>query len=700
MKNSKSFQNDELGPLLEHPKNNNKTEPNIPFKLVSDFSPAGDQPQAIKELVDGVNKGERSQILLGVTGSGKTFTMAQIIEKTQKSALILAPNKTLAAQLYSEFKDFFPENAVEYFVSYYDYYQPEAYVPRTDTYIEKDASINEHIDRLRHSATRSLMERDDVIIVSSVSCIYGIGSVETYSSMTSVIEKGHKIERQNLLNDLVTLQYKRNDTNFIRGTFRVMGDTIEIWPAHLEGRAWKISLWGDDVESISEFDPLTGEKIRSLDKIKVYANSHYVTPRPTLQQAAQGIKKELLSTLKQLEKENKLLEMQRLEQRTIFDLEMMDATGSCAGIENYSRYLTGRKPGEPPPTLFEYLPSDSIIFADESHVTIPQLGGMYKGDFSRKTTLSEHGFRLPSCKDNRPLKFEEWELMRPKSIFVSATPGPWELKETGGVFSEQVIRPTGLIDPECTIKPAINQVDDLIYECKSVVKKGQRVLVTVLTKKMAEDLTEYMNEQNIKVRYLHSDIDTLERIEILRDLRSGVFDVLVGINLLREGLDIPECTLVAILDADKEGFLRSETSLIQTMGRAARNIDGRVLLYADKITGSMERAINETKRRRRKQEEYNKEHNITPASIKKNIKDILSSIYEKDHVHVEAPDYLDNDLMIGNNLEKHLKVLEKKMLASAEDLDFEEAAKIRDEINRLNETSLLLLENPMIKNLK
>ena len=700
MKNIESYQNDELGPLLEYPKTNKKTESNIPFKLVSDFSPAGDQPQAIKELVNGVNKGERSQILLGVTGSGKTFTMAQIIEKTQKSALILAPNKTLAAQLYSEFKDFFPENAVEYFVSYYDYYQPEAYVPRTDTYIEKDASINEHIDRLRHSATRSLMERDDVIIVSSVSCIYGIGSVETYSSMTSVIEKGNKIERQNLLNDLVTLQYKRNDTNFIRGTFRVRGDTIEIWPAHLEGRAWKISLWGDDVENISEFDPLTGEKIRSLDKIKVYANSHYVTPRPTLQQAAQGIKKELLSTLKQLEKENKLLEMQRLEQRTIFDLEMMDATGSCAGIENYSRYLTGRKPGEPPPTLFEYLPSDSIIFADESHVTIPQLGGMYKGDFSRKTTLSDHGFRLPSCKDNRPLKFEEWELMRPKSIFVSATPGPWELKETGGVFSEQVIRPTGLIDPECEIKPATNQVDDLIYECKSVVKKGQRVLVTVLTKKMAEDLTEYMNEQNIKVRYLHSDIDTLERIEILRDLRSGVFDVLVGINLLREGLDIPECTLVAILDADKEGFLRSETSLIQTMGRAARNIDGRVVMYADKITGSMERAINETKRRREKQEQYNKEHNITPASIKKNIKDILSSIYEKDHVQIEAPDYLDNDLMVGNNLERHLKVLEKKMLTSAENLDFEEAAKIRDEINRLNETSLLLLENPMMKNLK
>ena len=700
MKNTESFLNDEIGPLLEHPKNTDKTESNIPFKLVSDFSPAGDQPQAIKELVTGINNGERSQVLLGVTGSGKTFTMAQVIQETQKSALILAPNKTLAAQLYSEFKDFFPENAVEYFVSYYDYYQPEAYVPRTDTFIEKDASINEHIDRLRHSATRSLMERDDVIIVSSVSCIYGIGSVETYSSMTSIIEKGDKVERQNFLNELVVLQYKRNDTNFIRGTFRVRGDTIEIWPAHLEGRAWKISLWGDDVENISEFDPLTGEKIRILEKIKIYANSHYVTPRPTLQQASHGIKRELTQTLKQLEKENKLLEMQRLEQRTVFDLEMMDATGSCAGIENYSRYLTGRKPGEPPPTLFEYLPSDSIIFADESHVTIPQLGGMYKGDFSRKTTLSEHGFRLPSCKDNRPLKFEEWELMRPKSIFVSATPGPWELEETGGVFSEQVIRPTGLIDPACIIKPAINQVDDLIYECKSIVMKGQRVLVTVLTKKMAEDLTEYMNEQNIKVRYLHSDIDTLERIEILRDLRTGVFDVLVGINLLREGLDIPECTLVAILDADKEGFLRSETSLIQTMGRAARNIEGKVILYADKITGSMERAINETKRRREKQEKYNKENNITPSSIKKNIKDILSSIYEKDHVQIDAPEHLDNDLFVGNNLEKHLEVLEKKMLSAAENLDFEEAAKIRDEINRLNETSLLLLENPMVKNLK
>ena len=698
MNKADSFLNDEIGPILEHPKKNNiKTEAGIPLKLVSNFDPSGDQPVAIKELVEGINNNERSQVLLGVTGSGKTFTMAKVIELTQKPSLILAPNKTLAAQLYSEFKEFFPENAVEYFVSYYDYYQPEAYVPRTDTFIEKDASINEHIDRLRHSATRSLMERDDVIIVSSVSCIYGIGSVETYSSMTLVIEVNKVIERQELLTNLVSLQYKRNDTKFVRGTFRVRGDVVEIWPAHLEGRAWKISLWGNEVEKINEFDPLTGEKIRELQNIKIYANSHYVTPRPTLQQAAQEIKKELFSRLKELESENKLLEMQRLEQRTIFDLEMMDATGSCAGIENYSRYLTGRKPGEPPPTLFEYLPEDSIIFADESHVTIPQLGGMYKGDFNRKSTLSEHGFRLPSCKDNRPLKFEEWELMRPKSIFVSATPGPWELDQSGGVFSEQIIRPTGLIDPKSEIRPASSQVDDLIYECKLIAKKGQRVLVTVLTKKMAEDLTEYMNEQNIKVRYLHSDIDTLERIEILRDLRTGVFDVLVGINLLREGLDIPECSLVAILDADKEGFLRSETSLIQTMGRAARNVDGKVILYADKITGSMERALNETKRRRKKQKEYNKKNKITPSSIKNNIKDILSSIYEKDHVQIEAPDHTENDLFIGNNLEKHIKSLEDKMLKAAEDLNFEEAAKIRDEIKRLNETSLIFSENPMAK---
>ena len=698
MSEADTFLNDEIGPILEHPKGNNiKTEGGIPLELVSDFDPSGDQPEAIKELVAGINNNERSQVLLGVTGSGKTFTMAKVIELTQKPSLILAPNKTLAAQLYSEFKEFFPNNAVEYFVSYYDYYQPEAYVPRTDTFIEKDASINEHIDRLRHSATRSLMERDDVIIVSSVSCIYGIGSVETYSSMTLNIEKNQTIERQALLQDLVSLQYKRNDTKFIRGTFRVRGDIIEIWPAHLDGRAWKISLWGNDVEKINEFDPLTGEKIRELNNIKIYANSHYVTPRPTLQQAAEGIKKELFSRLKELKKENKLLEMQRLEQRTIFDLEMMDATGSCAGIENYSRYLTGRKPGEPPPTLFEYLPKDSIIFADESHVTIPQLGGMYKGDYSRKSTLSEHGFRLPSCKDNRPLKFEEWELMRPQSIFVSATPGPWELNQTGGVFSEQIIRPTGLIDPESEIRPASSQVDDLIYECKLIAKKGQRVLVTVLTKKMAEDLTEYMNEQNIRVRYLHSDIDTLERIEILRDLRTGIFDVLVGINLLREGLDIPECSLVAILDADKEGFLRSETSLIQTMGRAARNVDGKVILYADKNTGSMDRALNETKRRRKKQKEYNKINRITPASIKSNIKDILSSIYERDHVQIDAPEHTDNDLFVGNNFEKHIKSLEDKMLKAAEDLNFEEAARIRDEIKRLNETSLIFNENPMAK---
>ena len=698
MSKADSFLNDEIGPILEHPKRNNiKTEGGVPIELVSEFNPSGDQPEAIRELVAGINNNERSQVLLGVTGSGKTFTMAKVIELTQKPSLILAPNKTLAAQLYSEFKEFFPNNAVEYFVSYYDYYQPEAYVPRTDTFIEKDASINEHIDRLRHSATRSLMERDDVIIVSSVSCIYGIGSVETYSSMTLNIEKNQTIERQELLQNLVSLQYKRNDTKFIRGTFRVRGDIIEIWPAHLDGRAWKISLWGNDVEKINEFDPLTGEKIRELNKIKIYANSHYVTPRPTLQQAAEGIKKELFSRLKELKKENKLLEMQRLEQRTIFDLEMMDATGSCAGIENYSRYLTGRKPGEPPPTLFEYLPKDSIIFADESHVTIPQLGGMYKGDYSRKSTLSEHGFRLPSCKDNRPLKFEEWELMRPQSIFVSATPGPWELNQTGGVFSEQIIRPTGLIDPESEIRPASNQVDDLIYECKLIAKKGQRVLVTVLTKKMAEDLTEYMNEQNIKVRYLHSDIDTLERIEILRDLRTGVFDVLVGINLLREGLDIPECSLVAILDADKEGFLRSETSLIQTMGRAARNVDGKVILYADKNTGSMNRALEETKRRRKKQKEYNKKNRITPSSIKSNIKDILNSIYERDHVQIDAPEHTDNDLFVGNNLEKHIKSLEDKMLKAAEDLNFEEAARIRDEIKRLNETSLIFNENPMAK---
>ena len=588
--------------IWENPsKIRSKMELKSPFKIKTDYTPSGDQPNAIKELTKGINNKEKSQILLGVTGSGKTFTMAQIIEKCQKPSLILAPNKTLAAQLYGEFRDFFPDNAVEYFVSYYDYYQPEAYVPRTDTYIEKDASINEQIDRLRHSATRSLLERGDVIIVASVSCIYGIGSVETYSNMTINLSKGEKIERQPILRKLVELQYTRNDTNFTRGTFRVRGDLIEIWPAHLEDIVWRISLLGDEIESISEFDPLTGNKESDLNNIKLYANSHYVTPRPTIKQAIKKIRKDLDLRLKELESSNRLLEMQRLEQRTNFDLEMMEVTGICAGIENYSRYLTGRKPGEPPPTLFEYLPKESLVFIDESHVTVPQLGGMYRGDFNRKSTLAEHGFRLPSCIDNRPLKFEEWEAMRPVSIFVSATPGNWEINETEGSFVEQIIRPTGLMDPPCEVRPAKNQIDDLISECKEISKLNQRALVTVLTKKMAEDLTEYLNEQGIKVRYLHSDIDTLERIEILKDLRTGLFDVLVGINLLREGLDIPECALVAILDADKEGFLRSETSLIQTIGRAARNVEGRVILYADKETGSMKRAIGETERRRIRQ---------------------------------------------------------------------------------------------------
>ena len=672
-------------------------EAGIKFKLVSEFNPAGDQPEAIKSLVNGIKKNEKSQVLLGVTGSGKTFAMAKIIEKTQKPALVLAPNKTLAAQLYGEFKDFFPENAVEYFVSYYDYYQPEAYVPKTDTYIEKDSSINEHIDRLRHSATRSLLERDDVVIVCSVSCIYGIGSVETYSNMTLFISKDDELSREHILRKLVNLQYERNDMNFTRGTFRVRGDSIEIWPAHLEDRIWRISLWGEAVENIGEYDPLIGKKTRDLDHIKLYANSHYVTPRPTLQQAAKEIKKDLRKRLKELEESNKLLEMQRLEQRTNFDLEMMEVTGICSGIENYSRYLTGRRPGEPPPTLFEYLPENALIFVDESHVSVPQLGGMYRGDFNRKSTLSEYGFRLPSCIDNRPLKFEEWNAMRPLSVFVSATPGPWELNETEGSFVEQIIRPTGLMDPKCIVRPATNQVDDLIFECNQVSKKEQRVLVTVLTKKMAEDLTEYMNEQNIKVRYLHSDIDTLERIAILRDLRSGLFDVLVGINLLREGLDIPECSLVAILDADKEGFLRSETSLIQTIGRASRNIDGRVILYADKITGSIERALNETERRREIQKSYNEKNGISPRSIKKNIKDILSSVYAKDHISIETPEFFDDDMLMGNNLESHLKELNQKMIRFAEDLDFENATKIRDEIRRLEETSLKFFNDPMAR---
>ena len=675
----------------KNPEFSGKLEGGKKFKIKSDFKPAGDQPEAIKRLVRSAKKGEFNQVLLGVTGSGKTFTMAKVIEATNRPALILAPNKTLAAQLYGEMKSFFPYNAVEYFVSYYDYYTPEAYVPRSDTYIEKEASINEQIDRMRHSATRSLLERDDVLIVASVSCIYGLGSVEAYSKMTLTLQKNYDYNREQIIKSLVNLQYKRNDQNFHRGTFRARGEYLEIFPSHLEDRAWRLNLFGEKLEKIEEFDPLTGDQVRELSLIKVYANSHYITPKPTVDQAIVNIKKELEITLKKHRDENKLLEAQRLEERTKFDLEMIEATGSCAGIENYSRFLSGRKPGEPPPTLFEYFPDNTLIFVDESHVTVPQLNGMFKGDRSRKSTLAEYGFRLPSCMDNRPLKFEEWDLMRTQTVFVSATPGPWELKQTNGKFIDQVIRPTGLIDPEVEIRPAKNQVDDLMYECKKVVDKNYRVLVTTLTKKMAEDLTEYLHENGIKVRYLHSDIDTLERIEIMRDLRMGVFDVLVGINLLREGLDIPECALVGILDADKEGFLRSETSLIQTIGRAARNLDGRVILYADKETKSIKKAIKETDRRRKIQLEYNKKNKINAKSIKKEISDILESVYEKDYVQISEGSN------IGGNLKKHIKALDKRMKESASNLEFEEAAKIRDEIRKLQSTELEITLNPKIR---
>ncbi len=679
---------DTSGDFVPHrPARPAKVEGGKAFVLASEYQPAGDQPTAIAELTEGLGNGDATQVLLGVTGSGKTFTMAKVIERLQRPALILAPNKVLAAQLYGEFKSFFPENAVEFFVSYYDYYQPEAYVPRSDTYIEKESSVNEAIDRMRHSATRSLLERDDVIIVASVSCIYGIGSVETYSAMIFDLKKGAGADQREIIRKLVALQYKRNDAAFTRGNFRVRGDNLEIFPSHYEDMAWRISFFGDEIEEISEFDPLTGKKGASLNAVRVYANSHYVTPGPTMKQATEAIRFELTERLKELEAEGKLLEHQRLEQRTNFDLEMIAATGSCAGIENYSRFLTGRLPGEPPPTLFEYLPDNALLFVDESHQTVPQIGAMSKGDHRRKITLAEYGFRLPSCIDNRPLRFNEWDAMRPQTVAVSATPGHWEMEQSGGVFAEQVIRPTGLIDPPVEIRPVEDQVQDCIEECRKVALAGYRTLVTTLTKRMSEDLTEFMHEAGLRVRYMHSDVETLERIELIRDLRLGVYDVLVGINLLREGLDIPECGLVAILDADKEGFLRSETSLIQTIGRAARNVDGRVILYADRMTGSMERAIAETDRRREKQHAFNIEHGITPESIKRDIHNIVADTASRDGVLVEINAEGANNL-VGHNLRAYIEDLEKKMRAAAADLEFEEAGRLRDEIRHLEADEL------------
>jgi excinuclease ABC subunit B len=681
------------GPVLFMPQKRPPPAPERPLKVVSPFEPNGDQPQAIGELAGGLVQGERDQVLLGVTGSGKTFTMAKVIEHLQRPALVLAPNKTLAAQLYGEMKSFFPDNAVEYFVSYYDYFQPEAYVPRTDTYIEKDSQINEQIDRMRHSATQALLERNDVVIVASVSCIYGIGSVETYSRMVVKLERGGRIDRDALVKGLVEQQYRRNDAFFARGTFRVRGESVDIWPSHLDDRAWRVSLFGDEIDGIREFDPLTGEITGEMERVAIYANSHYVTPRPTLTQAIAQIKVELKERLAELEAEGKLLARQRLEQRTIFDIEMLETTGSCKGIENYSRYLTGRNPGEPPPTLFEYLPENALLIVDESHVTVPQIGGMFRGDFARKSILSEFGFRLPSCTDNRPLKFEEWDAYRPQTVFVSATPGPWEMERTGGAFAEQVIRPTGLVDPVCEVRPVEGQVDDLLAECREVAKKGGRVLVTTLTKRMAEDLTEYMTEAGIRVRYLHSDVDTLERIEIIRDLRKGVFDVLVGINLLREGLDIPECALVAILDADKEGFLRSTTSLIQTIGRAARNAEGRVVLYADTMTRSLRFALEETERRRAKQTAWNTEHGITPQTIRREIADVLKDVTQGDYVTVDAVEGEEEQHFVGKDLRAAIADLERKMRAAAAELEFETAARLRDEIKRLEALDLGLEPN-------